>query len=89
VLFLTNSLRVYQACVLLVLHGGAGALWGPGEQLMLHDFVGRQELPSAVRLNATFRSLGILFGPVVGSVLLLGLGPTRGIYALRGRAAGA
>jgi MFS family permease len=79
-LFLTNSLQVWEACLLLVLHGCAGSLWGPGEQLMLHDFVGRAELPSAVRLNATFRSLGILFGPVVGSVLLLGLGPTRGIF---------
>ncbi len=66
--------------MLLVLHGCAGSLWGPGEQLMLHDFVGSQELPSAVRLNATFRSLGILCGPVVGSVLLLGLGPTTGIF---------
>ena len=80
VLFLTNSLQVWEACLLLVLHGCAGALWGPGEQLMLHDFVGLEELPSAVRLNATFRSLGILFGPVVGSALLLGLGPTRGIF---------
>jgi MFS family permease len=80
VLFLTNSLRIWEACLLLVLHGCAGAIWGPGEQLMLHDFVGRSELPSAVRLNATFRSLGILFGPVVGSVLLLGLGPVAGIF---------
>jgi MFS family permease len=80
-LFLTGSLDVWEACLLLVLHGMAGALWGPGEQLMLHDFVGREELPSAVRLNATFRSLGILFGPVVGSALLLGLGPTAGIFA--------
>jgi hypothetical protein len=47
---------------------------------MLHDFVGSADLPSAVRLNATFRSLGILFGPVVGSALLLGLGPTAGIF---------
>ena len=81
VLFLTGSLRVWEACVLLVLHGMAGALWGPGEQLMLHDFVGAEELPSAVRLNATFRSLGVLFGPVIGSALLLGLGPTWGIFA--------
>ena len=81
VLFLTGSLQIWEACVLLILHGCAGALWGPGEQLMLHDFVGQEELPSAVRLNATFRSLGILFGPVVGSALLLGLGPTRGIFA--------
>src|SRR6201999_3819867 len=81
VLFLTGSLEVWEACVLLVLHGCAGAIWGPGEQLMLHDFVGEADLPSAVRLNATFRSLGILFGPVVGSALLLGLGPVAGIFA--------
>ncbi|MFI5783870.1 MFS transporter [Nocardia sp. NPDC051570] len=81
VLFLTGSLQIWQACVLLVLHGCAGSLWTPGEQLMLHDFVGPEDLPSAVRLNATFRSLGILFGPVVGSALLLGLGPTAGIFA--------
>ncbi|GIF04382.1 MFS transporter [Actinoplanes siamensis] len=81
VLFLTGTLQIWHACVLLVLHGVAGALWGPGEQLMLHDFVGDDELPSAVRLNATFRSLGVLFGPAVGSALLLGLGPTWGIFA--------
>lgn len=81
VLFVTNSLQVWEACVLLVLHGCAGAIWSPGEQLMLHDFVGPAELPSAVRMNATFRSLGILFGPVVGSALLLGIGPTAGIFA--------
>jgi MFS family permease len=80
VLFLTGTLRVWEACVLLVLHGLAGSLWGPGEQLLLHDFVGDEELPSAVRLNATFRSLGVLFGPVVGSALLLGLGSTAGIF---------
>ncbi|MFC6607983.1 MFS transporter [Amorphoplanes digitatis] len=81
VLLLTDSLQVWSACVLLVLHGIAGCLWGPAEQLMLHDFVGKEGLPSAVRLNATFRSLGVLFGPVVGSALLLGLGPTAGIFA--------
>jgi MFS family permease len=80
VLFLTGTLQVWEACLLLVLHGCAGAIWGPGEQLMLHDFVGDAELPSAVRLNATFRSLGVLFGPVVGSALLLGLGPIAGIF---------
>ncbi|GAB3809148.1 MFS transporter [Humibacter antri] len=80
VLFLTGSLQVWEACVLLLLHGMAGSIWSPAEQLMLHDFVDRHELPSAVRLNATFQSLGILFGPVVGSALLLWLGPTGGIF---------
>lgn len=79
ILFLTDSLQLWQACVLLVIHGLAGCLWGPAEQMMLYDFAGRDELPSAVRMNATFRSLGILFGPVVGSALLLGFGPTWGI----------
>jgi MFS family permease len=81
VLFLTDSLQMWQACVLLVLHGMAGAMWGPAEQLMLHDFVDRDDLPSAVRLNATFRSLGVLCGPIVGSTLLLTLGPAWGILA--------
>ncbi len=80
ILFLTGTLQIWMACVLLVLHGLAGALWGPAEQLMLHDFVGTNDLPSAVRLNATFKSLGVLFGPVVGSALLLGLGPVNGIF---------
>jgi MFS family permease len=58
----------------------AGAIWMPAEQLMLEDFVGPADLPSAIRLNSTARSLGILLGPVVGSALLLGLGPERGIF---------
>jgi MFS family permease len=81
VLFLTGTLQTWHACVLLVLHGCAGAMWGPAEQLMLHDFVGDEDLPSAVRLNATFRSIGVLCGPVVGSGLMLLLGTTGGIFA--------
>jgi MFS family permease len=81
VLFLTGALEMWHACVLLVLHGCAGALWAPAEQLLLHDFAEPEDLPGAVRLNATFRSLGVLAGPVVGSALMLLLGPTGGIFA--------
>ncbi len=81
VLFLTDSLQMWHAMVLLVLHGIAAAVWAPAEQLMLHDFVGPADLPSAVRLNATFRSLGMLAGPVVGSGLMMLLGTTGGIFA--------
>jgi MFS family permease len=80
ILFATGTLTVWNACVLLILHGMAGALWAPPEQLLLEDFVGAADLPSAIRLNSTARSLGILFGPVVGSALLLGLGTTGGIW---------
>jgi MFS family permease len=81
VLFLTNSLQVWHAVVLLVVHGLASCLWFPPEQLLLHDMVGKTQLPSAVRLNSTARSLGLLAGPAVGSVLLLGLGPAWGIFS--------
>ena len=80
ILFATGTLTVWNACILLILHGMAGALWAPPEQLMLEDFVGPADLPSAIRLNSTARSLGILCGPVVGSALLLGLGPAHGIW---------
>jgi MFS family permease len=80
ILFATGTLTVWNACALLILHGMAGALWTPPEQLLLEDFVGTADLPSAIRLNSTARSLGILLGPVVGSVLLLGLGPVHGIW---------
>jgi MFS family permease len=80
ILFATGTLTVWDACILLILHGMAGALWAPPEQLLLEDFVGLPDLPSAIRLNSTARSLGILFGPVIGSALLLGLGPVHGIW---------
>jgi MFS family permease len=79
VLFLTGTLQVWHAGVLLVVHGIAGVLWGPPSQLLLHDIVGREHLQSAVRLNATARQLGMLTGPAVGGGLLLWLGPNLGI----------
>ncbi|MBV8085392.1 MAG: MFS transporter [Chloroflexi bacterium] len=79
VLFFTGSLQMWHAMVLLTLHGLAGAMWSPAEQLMLHDIVGTEQLESAVRLNATGRQLGIVFGPGVGGLLLLLLPPWAGI----------
>jgi MFS family permease len=77
--FFTGTIEVWHACVLLVIHGVAGVFWTPAEQLIIHDIVGPQDLPSAVRLNATSRQLGILFGPAVGGGLLLWLGPSAGL----------
>lgn len=81
VLFLTDTLQAWHAAVLLVVHGTAGALWSPASQLFLYDVVGREDLASAVRLNATSRNLGILFGPAVGGLLLVTLGPAYGLLA--------
>jgi MFS family permease len=80
VLFLTDSLQEWHARLLLVIHGVAGVLWGPASQLLLHDIVGPAELPSAVRLGATARYLGMLTGPAVGGALLVAFGTADGIF---------
>ena len=79
VLFWTGTIQVWHACILLVIHGMAGVLWGPGSQLLIHDIVGREQLQSAIRLNSTSRQLGVLFGPAVGGALMLLLSPSMGL----------
>lgn len=78
--FVTDSLQMWQAMLLLVLHGCAGVFWQTSSQILLHDIVPREHLQSAVRLNATARYLGILVGPAVGGAMMLGFGPTLGIF---------
>ena len=78
--FLTDTLQMWHAMVLLVVHGCAGVLWSTSSQMLLYDIVGPAALPSAVRLNATVRYLAIFVGPVVGNGIMLLLGPTRGIF---------
>lgn len=80
ILFYTDTIQVWHACVLLVVHGMAGVLWGPGSQLLIHDIVGTEQLQSAIRLNSTSRQLGILFGPAVGGGLMLLLTPAMGLF---------
>src|SRR5262245_8730953 len=75
VLIYADVIEVWHACVLLVIHGLAGVLWAPASQLLIHDIVGRDNLVSAVRLNATGRQLGVFLGPGVGGGLMLALGP--------------
>lgn len=79
VLFITDTLEVWHAMVLLTVHGIAGVLWTPSSQVLLHYVVPNEHLQSAVRLNATSRQLGLLGGPAVGGLLLLLLGPANGI----------
>jgi Transmembrane secretion effector len=78
--FITDSLRMWHAMALLVLHGCAGVFWQTSSQMLLYDIVGPALLPSAVRLNATGRAVGLLVGPAVGGAIMLALGPTRGIF---------
>jgi MFS family permease len=80
VLFATDSLEIWHAMVLLTLHGFAGVLWSPAQQLLIHDVVEERDLHSAVRLTATSRWLGLLLGPAVGAGLLALFGPIWAIF---------
>src|SRR5262245_2676590 len=79
VLIRTDTLQMWHAAVLLAIHGCAGVFWGPPGQVLIHDIVEPPQLPSAVRLMATSRYMGLLAGPALGSVLLLLLGPFYGL----------
>lgn len=80
VVFISGSAEIWHAVVLLILHGFAGVLWMPSNQLLLHDIVGPEHLQSAIRLNATSRWLGLLMGPAVGAGIMLLMGATWGIF---------
>ena len=80
-LFLTGALQMWHAVVILLIHGAAGVVGAPASQLMIHDMVPREELASAIRLNATSRYLAILLGPAVGGGLMLLLGPAWGLLS--------
>jgi MFS family permease len=77
--FVTDSLQMWQAMVILVIHGCAGVLWQTPNQMLLYDIVGPSDLESAVRLNAMARYLAVLVGPAVGAAILLAFGPAPGI----------
>jgi MFS family permease len=79
ILFVTGWLEWWHAVVILTIHGIASVFWGTPGQVLLHDMVKGDQLPSAIRLNATSRYLGLLAGPAVGGAFLLALGPAHGI----------
>jgi MFS family permease len=81
VLFLTGALRGWHAAALLMLHGVAGVISSPPIQLIVHDIVGPEHLPSAIRLNAISRHCTMLLGPAVGAGLMLALGPGTALVA--------
>ena len=80
-LFLAGALQMWHAVVILLVHGAAGVIAAPAQQLIIHDMVPVRHLPSAIRLNASSRYLSILLGPGIGGGLMLLLGPAWGLLA--------
>jgi MFS family permease len=78
--FFVPNMPMWPAMALLVLHGCSGVLWFTSSQVIVYDIVGPGAIASAVRLNASARTLGTLLGPALGSVMLRALGPKLGIF---------
>ena len=78
--FVTDTLTEHKAMALLVMHGCAGVLWLTSQQMILYGIAGQEHLQSAIRLNATFRYLGVLVGPAIGSVVMRVFHPAGGIF---------
>ncbi|HWC31038.1 MAG TPA: MFS transporter [Dehalococcoidia bacterium] len=77
--FWTDTLAVWHAVLFLAVHGIAGVLFTPASQMIIHDIVRPEDVPSAVRMTATSRQLGLLLGPGVGALLLFALSPEAGL----------
>jgi MFS family permease len=78
--FVTDTLTMPFAMAMLICHGCAGVLWVTSNQMLLYAIAGPEHLQSAVRLNATFRYLGVLVGPAVGGAIMQLFGPAGGIF---------
>ena len=70
VLFLTDTLEVWHAAVLLSVHGLAGVLWIPATQLIVHDIAGRA-ICRAPCGSFDFTPARCCSGPAIGGVMLL------------------
>jgi MFS family permease len=79
-MFFSDSVALWKAQLLLVMHGLAGVIWLPASQVLINRLVAPDQLASAVRLSATGRYLGFVVGPMVGACLNLLLGPIVGIW---------
>jgi MFS family permease len=78
-LLLSGTLELWQAVALLTAHGLISVVGSPASQLLVYEIAGSAHLQSAVRLSATGRQLGQLFGPAVGGLLMVVLGPGTGM----------
>jgi MFS family permease len=80
-MFITDTLELWAAMTILVIHGLAGVFWNVATQIILYDVVGKESLLSAVRTLATTRYVGLIVGPGIGGGLMLWLGTEYSLLA--------
>lgn len=81
ILLLTGQLEIWHVAILLVFHGVAGLISAPSSMLIIHEMVGKENLVSAISLNASLRPLAHMLGPLIGGGLMTWIGPGWGLIA--------
>jgi Bacterial protein of unknown function (DUF894). len=79
ILFFTDTLEAWHSAVILTCARHRQRILGTTGPGAAARHRRPAQLPSAIRLNATSRYLGLVAGPAVGAAFLLALGPTYGI----------
>jgi MFS family permease len=74
VLVFTGTAHPLIVFVLAAISGTAAAFDSPTRQSLTYELVGREELPNAIALNASFLNTGRVVGPALGGVLIAAYG---------------
>lgn len=75
ILTFTNHMSAWDLLALTFLMGLGSALDGPIWQAIVPDIVNREELPSAVAMNATGYNVARAIGPALGGLVVAAAGP--------------
>jgi MFS family permease len=73
-LVFTHLIQVWMVYVFAFMLGLASAVDNPARQTFVHEMVGRDYLRNAVTLNSTVANLARAIGPLIGGVLIAGIG---------------
>jgi len=80
-LAVTGQLQLWHMIVILLVHGFSGVVNMPSSQVLIHDLVGKDDLPNALSLSAASRNVAWFMGPAVGGFLMWAFGPGGGLLA--------
>jgi MFS family permease len=80
-LAVTGQLQLWHMIVILLVHGFSGVVNMPSSQVLIHDLVGKEDLPNALSLSAASRNVAWFMGPAVGGLLMWAFGPGGGLLA--------
>lgn len=80
-LAVTGQLQLWHMIVILLVHGFSGVVNLPSSQVLIHDLVGKEDLPNALSLSAASRNVAQFMGPMVGTFLMMAFGPGGGLLA--------